>query len=166
MTIKHALLPLPYITKEIYKRLKDPIKPTEKNTIYRNQFYNLRQHASQTFSELLSELNLLYELWKFDDEGRCDSHKGCGNCKTTAKELCMKDALTLAITDNKLREDLRKLKGADNTLAKYGEASRLWNLDNSTKDAFYQNKTITSQDFHAMSNHQSETQSNDRVIIL
>ena len=31
-------------------------------------------------------------------------------------------------------------------------------------DAFDQNKTVTSQDIHAMSNHQGKTESNDMVI--
>ena len=40
----------------------------------------------------------------------------------------MKDALTIAVTDHKLRKEFRRQKGADNTLAKYEEASRLWVL--------------------------------------
>ena len=49
------------------------------------------------------------------------------------------------------------MKSADNTLAKYEEVGSLWDLDNSTRDAFNQNKTVTSQDIHAVSNHQTKT---------
>ena len=76
---------------------------------------------------------------EFDDKGRCNSHKDWRSCKTTAKKLHMKDVLTNAVRDYKLREGFRKLKGADNTLAKYEEADRLWDLGNSIRDAFNQN---------------------------
>ena len=39
-------------------------------------------------------------------------------------------------------------------MVKYEEAGRLWDLDNSTRDVLNQNKTITSQDIYAISNHQ------------
>ena len=42
------------------------------------------------------------------------------------------------------------MKGADNTLAKYEEADWLWDLNNSTMDAFNQNKTTASQDIHTV----------------
>ena len=76
----------------------------------------------------------------------------------------MKDAITITVTDHKQRRELRKLKDADNTPAMYEEAGRLWDLDNSNRDAFNQNKTITSKDIHARSNYQNKTNSNDRVI--
>ena len=78
----------------------------------------------------------------------------------------MKDALTITVTDHKLREELRKLKGADNTLAKYEEPGSLWDLDHSTGETFNQNKIITSQDICTMNNHLSKTNSNDRFIKL
>ena len=56
----------------------------------------------------------------------------------------MKDGLTTAVTHHKFREEFRKLKDADNRLAKYEEAGRISDLDYSTRDAFHQNKTITS----------------------
>ena len=63
-----------------------------------------------------------------------------------------------------MKEEFRELKGADNTLANCEETGRLWDLDNSTRDAFNHNKTITPQDIHAMGNHHSKTNSNYRVI--
>ena len=133
------------IQKKYKLKVKKLIQPAEKNAIDRNQFYTLRQLASPTFSELLSELNQLYELDTSDDKSRCSSHNGCRNCKTAAKELCMKYVLTIIVTEHRLREEFRKLKGAENTLAKYEEAVRLCDLDNSTRDTFQQklNNKIT-----------------------
>ena len=141
----------------MYKRLKYLIQQTTKITIYRYQFYSITQH------ELLVELSCLYELWKLNDEGTSASHKCCGNCKTAAKDLSMKDALSL-VTYHKLKEEFKNLKGVVNTLAKYEQAGKLWNLDYSTKDAINQNKTITSKDIHSVSNQQSKTNSNARHI--
>ena len=144
--------------KEIYERLKDLIKPAEKDTIIRNQFYNFRQHASfsffQNWTSCMSYVSLMIEAYVTHTKAM----------EMAAKELHMKDALTIAVTDHKLREEFRKVKGADNTFTTYEEACRLWDLDNSIRDAFKQNKTITSQDIQALSNHQSKTSSDDRVI--
>ena len=82
-----------------------------------------------------------------------------GNYKNSAKELHMKDTFTIAVTDHNLRKEFKKLKGADNMLAKYEDEGRVWDFDNWTRDAFRQNKAITSQDIHVMSNHQSKTYS-------
>ena len=64
----------------------------------------------------------------------------------------MKDSLSIAVTDHKQREELRKLKDAVNTMVKYEEADRHWDLDKSTRDAFKQKRTM--QTMQTMSNHQ------------
>ena len=112
---------------------------------------------------LLSELNPLCELCKFGDEGTCYSPKRLWKLQDCCKEATHEGCSYHCSDRSEAEGDFRKLKGAENTLAKYEEAGRCWNLDNSTRDDFNQNKT-TSVDIHTMSNHQSNTNSKDRVI--
>ena len=63
--------------------------------------------------------------------------------------------------DDKLREEFKKLKGNDSTLSKYCEAGNLWDTANGTRGAFDQTKTLTTQDTHAVSNHQNKINSHN-----
>ena len=54
--------------------------PVDDTEIYRNQFYKLKQNATQTFSDFYFEIICIYE-----DEGRCTKHKKCTNCKKKSK---------------------------------------------------------------------------------
>ena len=44
--------------------------------------------------------------------------KAVETAKLPQRGCAWKDALTIAVTDHMLREEFRKMKGADNTLAK------------------------------------------------
>ena len=65
---------------------KKIIHPVDNTEIYRNQFYKLKQNATQTFSDFYFEILHIYELCKFEDEGRCTDHKNCSYCKKGIKD--------------------------------------------------------------------------------
>ena len=81
------------------------------------------------------------DIFKWEEERRCETHKDFPDNKQAAREIHIKDILTLGVRDYKLREEVKKLMGYDNTEHKYVEAGNTWNLQNGTKEAYMQ-KTI------------------------
>ena len=140
----------------IFQKLKAHCQPADNQTIYRNQFHMIRQSCSQTFSDLFHEICRIYDLCKFEEEGRCDDHKGCNDCQKAAKEIRIKDILMIAVRDDKLREEFKKLKGKESTIANYEKAGRSWDLENATKGAYNHNQTLTKEAIHAISHHKSK----------
>ena len=74
------------------------------------------------FSDFYFEILCIYELCKVEDEGRHIVHKNCTDCKKAIKDAWLKDIIYIAVRDDQLREELKKLKGNDSTLSKYCEA--------------------------------------------
>ena len=97
----------------------------------------------------------IHGLWKFEEDGRCETHKDCHDCKKAAIEICIKDILTLAVWDDKLVVEFRKMKGNYNTEGEYVEADNTWDLENGTKEACMQKQTLTKEDIHEISLHRS-----------
>ena len=64
----------------IFTKVKEIIHPVDNTEFYRNQFYKLKQNATQTFSNFYFEILGIYELCKFEDEGRYTEHKNCAGC--------------------------------------------------------------------------------------
>ena len=64
--------------------------------------------------------------------------------------------MTLAVWDEKLGAELKKLKGDDNTEGKYVEAGNTWDLENATEEAYKQEQTLTKEDIHVISLHKSK----------
>ena len=58
----------------------------------------------------------------FEEEAKYEAHK---DCKQAAGEIHIKDILTLAAWDEKLRAEFKKLKGNENTEDKYIEAGTI-----------------------------------------
>ena len=85
----------------------------------------------------------------------------CADCKKTIKDVQLKDIIYIVVRDDKLREEIMKLKSNDNTLSKYCEAGNSWDTANAARGTFDQTKTLTTQDIHAISTHQSEVYSNN-----
>ena len=146
---------------KIFTKLKETIHPVDNTEIYRNQFYKLKQNAPQTFSDFYFEILCIYELCKFEDEARCTEQKNCVDCKKTIKDAQLKDIIYIAVRDHKLMEEFKKIKGDDNTFSIYFEAGNSWDTANATRGAFDQTKTLTTQDIHAISNHQNKINSNN-----
>ena len=73
----------------------------------------------KTFSDFCFEIIHIYELCKFEDEGRCTEHKNCADCKKAMKDAQFKDIIYIAVRDDKLWEEFKKLKGNDNILSKF-----------------------------------------------
>ena len=93
-------------------------------------------------SNLYHEVCHIYDLCKFEEEARCETHK---ECKQTAIGIHIKDILSLAEWDN--RVEFKKLKGKDNTEDKYVEAGNTWDLENATKKHI--SKTYRSKGRHS-----------------
>ena len=55
----------------------------------------MRHHATQTFSELPSEMNGLYELCKFDDIGRYSHTKAVETARLLQRSYALRIPLTL-----------------------------------------------------------------------
>ena len=117
-------------------------------TPYKNQFfYGLGKAHERLFSDLYYDVCHVHDLCTFEEEGRCEIHKDCQNCKQKGREIHIKDILTLAVWDDKLREEFKKLKGNDCTEDMYLEAGNTWDLENATKEAYKQKQTLTKKAF-------------------
>ena len=72
---------------------------------------------------------------------------GLKSRKHVAREIHITNIPDLAIWDDKLRAEAKKLKGNDNTEDKYVEAGNTWDLENATKEACEQKQTLTKKTF-------------------
>ena len=99
-----------------------------------------------------------------EKEGRCETHKDSHACKQTAREIHIKDILTLALWDDILKTEFKRLKSNHNTEDKCIETSNTWNIENATKEAYNSKQTLTKEDIHTISLHQSKQQIQPIVI--
>ena len=90
------------------------------------------------------------------EEGRCETHKDCQGLKQAAREIHIKDILILAVRNYKLRTELEKVKGNDNTEDRYVEAGNTWDLENASWEAYKQRQTLTKENIHTISFHKSK----------
>ena len=104
----------------------------------------------------------IYDLCKFEAEGRCSDHKDCAACKKSARDIRITDILTLAVRDNDLRTEFRKLKGKDRTETRSIQEGTNWDMDNATKDKYNATETVTKEFIHAVSLHKRSNNSNKK----
>ena len=81
---------------KIFIKIKEIIQPAYNTEIYRNQFYKLKQNMTQTLLDFYFEILHIYELCKFEDEGRCTEHKNCADSKKAIKDAQLKGIICIA----------------------------------------------------------------------
>ena len=55
------------------------------------------QSPSETFSDLYQDVCCIYDVSKFEEEGRYGTHKDCQDYRQAGRDICIKDFLTLII---------------------------------------------------------------------
>ena len=104
---------------KIIDALKEKCQSQENAHLYKQQFLLIRQGCEATFSDLYKEVCCIYNICMLEEEGRCSDHKDCTVCKKSARDIRISDILTLAVRDNDLRTEFRKLKDKDRTETRY-----------------------------------------------
>ena len=110
--------------KKIIHALKAKCQPQENIHVYKQQFFLIRQGSQVTFIDLYQEVCHIYDLCKFEEEGRCSDHKDSAGYKKSARDFRIADILILVIRDNNLRTEFRKLKGKDRTETKFNQEGK------------------------------------------
>ena len=118
----------------------------------------------KTFSDLYQEVCHIHHLYKFEEEGTCSDHKDCAACKKSGRDIRITDILTLAIGDNDLETEFRKLKGKDRTETRFHQEDTNWDMDNATKDKYDATETVTKESMHAVSLHTKSNNSNKKGV--
>ena len=106
---------------------------TRKCNLYKQQFFLIRQGSQETFSDLYQEVCCMYDLCKFEKEGRCIVHKDCSACRKSARDIRINDILTIAVRDNDVRTEFMKLIGKDITETRFYQEGTNWDMDNAIK---------------------------------
>ena len=102
----------------------------------------------------------MYELCKCEEEGRCSDHKDCAACKKSLRDVRITDILTLAVRDNDLRTEFRKINVKDRTETRFHQEGTNWAMDNAIKDKYNVTETVTIESIHAVSFHKKSNNSN------
>ena len=57
----------------------------------------IRESPAETFSDIYHEVSHIYDLFKFEEKGKCEIHKDCQDCKQAVREMHIKDTLVLPV---------------------------------------------------------------------
>ena len=125
-----------------------------------NCSFIIKQGSQETFSDLYQEVCYISDLYKFKEEGRCNDHNNCAACKTSARDIRITDILTLAVRDNDLRTEFRKLKSKDRMGNMVPSGSKKWDMDNAIRDKYNATETVTKESLHVVSLHKKSNNSN------
>ena len=98
----------------------------------------------------------------FEEEGKYSDHKDCADCRKSARDIRITDTLTLAVRDNDLRTEFRKLKGKDRLETRFHQKGTNWDMDNATKDIYNATETVTKESIHAVGLHKKSNNSDKK----
>ena len=131
--------------------LKAKCQPQENVYCTNNSSFYLGKVIKETFSDLYQEVCHICDIYSFEEEGRCCDYKDCDACKKSARDIRITDILTLAVRDNDLGTEFRKLKGRNQTETRFHQEGTNWDIDNATKNMYIATETVTQESIHAVS---------------